>query len=303
VRETDYYTTADACSTETDYSYTMTASATRLLRLDRFVGPDEQFHLARCDYAPGRRVGMHRHDFTELFWVIAGRGRHQVNGVDQKLATGMVVLVRPDDCHALAAGAGERFAIFNLAFRTETARFLQTRYFGGEAWPWTGGATPATYRLDRPSLERWNRDAHRLADAPQTRLALEAFLLGAIESLTDPAPAGAAGPPDWLTRAIHDMDQPDKLREGARALARLADRSAEHVNRTVRRCYDCTATELVNDLRLNRAARLLRMTDLAIPDVAARAGYDNLGYFYRRFARRYETTPRRFRLDAQAVAR
>lgn len=281
----------------------MTTPAAKRLRLTNFLRPDQHFHLARCDYPAGRAVSPHRHDFTELFWVIDGAGTHVVNQTPQRLTTGTLVLMRPDDVHGLAARANERFAIFNLAFANEPARFIHERYFGGGDWPWAGGTLPASFTLDAVALERLNHEAHRLARAAQGRLPLESFLLNLLQMLSEQAPPAGDDRPTWLTHAIQRMDDGPALRRGVAALAQHAGRSTEHLNRVVRQRFGCTTTDLVNDLRLTRAARLLRVTDRPIPAVAYDAGYENLGYFYRRFKQRYRRTPRAYRRHAQAVAR
>jgi len=86
-------------------------------------------------------------------------------------------------------------------------------------------------------------------------------------------------------------------------MAELCGRSVEHLNRTVRQHFDCTTTQLINRLRLDRAARLLRLTNTPIAAVALDCGFDNLGYFYRRFGERFNQTPRAFRQKAQSVLR
>ncbi|MGH2559654.1 MAG: helix-turn-helix domain-containing protein, partial [Thermomicrobiales bacterium] len=55
----------------------------------------------------------------------------------------------------------------------------------------------------------------------------------------------------------------------------------------------------VNDLRLERAALLLRTTTQEITEIAAECGFDSLSYFYRLFGRRFGASPRAFRVHAR----
>jgi AraC family cel operon transcriptional repressor len=73
------------------------------------------------------------------------------------------------------------------------------------------------------------------------------------------------------------------------------------VNRTVRRCGGQTATDVVNGLRLERAALRLRMTTDGILDVALDCGFGNLGHFYRCFRGRFGMTPKAYRLAGRAT--
>jgi AraC-like DNA-binding protein len=91
-------------------------------------------------------------------------------------------------------------------------------------------------------------------------------------------------PPAWLAAAVAGCDSGHGLRDGTAALVRQSGRSAAHVNRTVRACYGCTATDLVNRLRLAAAERLLAASDLDTTTVAARVGFANRAHFHRLFA-------------------
>jgi len=82
----------------------------------------------------------------------------------------------------------------------------------------------------------------------------------------------------------------------------VAGRSREHVNRVDRATSGRTATELVNETRLTRAAAELTMTDDPIARIAVARGLPNLSHFYRLFNERFGTTPRRFRLRHHAPA-
>jgi AraC-like DNA-binding protein len=66
----------------------------------------------------------------------------------------------------------------------------------------------------------------------------------------------------------------------------------------LRRHLGMTGTEFVNEARLQHAARELRLSDRPIAEIALDCGYDNLGYFYRRFKARFGRPPRQYRLSA-----
>jgi AraC family cel operon transcriptional repressor len=248
-------------------------------------------------------VPLHTHDFAEVFWIERGRGTHLINGRRVPLDAGCVVLMRPDDEHTFIGVGAQPLTLVNVAFDTDTLGHLRRRYFARPApWPWAGDALPTMVRFNSVWIDELSAAAERLPATHQRQLDLDVFLLALLQRMSPVRHGGAAALPTWLHDAVESLRSEPDLSEGPLALARLADRSLDHVNRTVQRYLCKTATDLVNDIRLERAAERLRMTQRAIIQIADESGFNNLGYFYRVFTARYGVTPRRYRLAAQAVA-
>lgn len=67
------------------------------------------------------------------------------------------------------------------------------------------------------------------------------------------------------------------------------------LSREIKRKTGKTYTELLQEKRLNKAAFLLKNSDMKISTVAEKVGYDNFSYFHRIFARAYGATPKKYR--------
>ena len=260
------------------------------LRLRTFVPAGAFYHVART-HVSRTPSPQHTHDFAEVFWIEAGAGVHLLNGRPEELQTGDLVFVQPSDVHGFQARGPAGLTLLNVAFAAATLDFLRSNY----------GAFPHKAALTPPQLRRVQEWAEVLAVGEQTRLRRDAFLLQLLVVIGDDSSPTAL--PDWLRHAISQYGRAEHLTGGAPALARLAGRSPEHVNRTIRQALGKTTTDVVNELRLEHAARQLRMTDHKITEIALDCGLENLGYFYRIFAKRYGVTPRRYRLRERAVVR
>jgi AraC family cel operon transcriptional repressor len=94
------------------------------------------------------------------------------------------------------------------------------------------------------------------------------------------------------------MSEPENLRIGVAGLVALSGVGPAHLARTFQVHFGETPTAFVNELRIKRAAFLLRTTTRDIIDIAQECGFNNLSYFYRQFFRRCGQTPRRYRIDA-----
>lgn len=53
--------------------------------------------------------------------------------------------------------------------------------------------------------------------------------------------------------------------------------------------------QIVQETRLSMAARLLRDTDLAVREIAAHVGYENIGFFNTIFQEKYHLLPGEYR--------
>lgn len=255
--------------------------------------------VVRIHYQPGDGYDLHDHDFAEVFWIERGTAVHTVNGVEQRLEPGTLTLLRPRDAHAYAAPGG--FVMVNVTYRAELLDGLRQRFAADcMPWPWGDAALPTQVHLPGPGLERLQESADALAD-DQSRLAAEGFLIDVLRLVR--RAHRPAGMPAWLERALDEYQSPEHLAAGPAVFARLCGRVPAHVNRVVREVFACTATELVNRLRLEHAARLLKLSDRGIADIAAGCGFSSLAHFYRAFSARFGATPRDFRHGHQAVGR
>lgn len=67
--------------------------------------------------------------------------------------------------------------------------------------------------------------------------------------------------------------------------------SYDHLARRFKRAAGVTPLQHVNGLRMQRARRLLRDTELPIAEIAARLGFDSAAYFSRLYRQVQGTTP------------
>lgn len=263
------------------------------------VAKEEWFHLARFRFGRDRISAHHTHDFPEIFWVEHGTALHHINGSTKRLDAGDLVFIRPRDQHHLSAVNAEGFVLVNLAFaRSVLTDFRRrhaaaTRRFHHEA-----SVLPTRVPLNRAQLSELTEELARLANASNRgRLSLERFLLGLYLLIGEPRPIESTPRPDWLAVAMERIQERAFFADGARGLVRASGRSAEHVARTVREHLGCTPSDYVNRVRMNHAARELRLGARSIADIAADCGIGDLAHFYALFRAAFKTTPKRYRLE------
>ncbi len=82
-------------------------------------------------------------------------------------------------------------------------------------------------------------------------------------------------------------------------MASRAGVSSGHLRRLFADRYEISPYQYVIDVRMQRAAQMLRSSDAAVKEVASAVGVDDLAYFTRLFKARFGYPPARYRLASQ----
>ena len=268
--------------------------------LTDFVSGDDTFHLARVTHSARNRLALHDHGFPEVIWVEQGHGYHLINGETVSLEPGTIIFIRPRpaDTHTVRPkNWQETLTMGVVAFFTDTLQYHRARYFPDSTnYFWSEELLPHHLQVDTYTLNWLSDSLNELMRGPRSHRRLDQFLLTLFQMLDKTRkPSSRPGAPSWLTDALAHFDTPAFLAEGAQGFATLANRTPEHINRTVKKHYGLTLSGLINRERMAYAARQLVLTDAPISSIAYESGFENLGYFYTVFKKHFKTSPGRYR--------
>jgi AraC family transcriptional regulator, dual regulator of chb operon len=246
----------------------------------------------------GSPLGLHDHDYPELFWIEEGPCHHLINGHQDILETGDLVFVRAKDRHQFKAIGRHRFVMANLECHPRIINELKARHphpFAG--WFAEAKPMPLQTRLSSRCLQHIRRMAMDFAACAPDALHLESFLLDLAKLLQTPNPALAAISecPDWLRDALLRVEKPDVFSAGVPGFVQAAGRSAEHVSRTCKKHLGKTPTKIIEANRMKFAERQLRFTSDPITEISLACGYATTAQFYRSFRKHYGQTPLKYR--------
>lgn len=91
-----------------------------------------------------------------------------------------------------------------------------------------------------------------------------------------------------LLKHIHDnYHRPMNISE----LARMLQVTNQYFCRYFKQLTDMSFIDYLNDLRLQKAAQEIATTQQSIREISAKHGFDTIGYFFKLFRERYNTTP------------
>ena len=237
-------------------------------------------------FASDRDVGSHRHSSLELVLVTSGACRIQVGR------------------RWLEGGPGTLFTLPPQKIQyQQTLSFTRTTYIGFHIPANLFPHNARTIQLTPDSFAyRWVEELCDLHQAPsaapqQASTYLLMALIAVLNNLEARQKAAAAMHP-----TVRDAVQiiADRLSETLqiRRLAEQVHLSPSHLRALFREQFGCSPKQHQQQLRMERAQRLLRDPYLSIQEVARQCGYIDASYFTRLFRKIHGMPPGQWRQQA-----
>ncbi|TWI94541.1 transcriptional regulator, AraC family [Mucilaginibacter frigoritolerans] len=271
--------------------------------LGNFIHENDAFHIARVTIHTREDLSLHSHDYAEIFWVEKGKGYHLINDQKVLLQPGHLVMIRPDDKHTFTSDK-HGITIMNLAFSLETLAHLRARYFpDSKLYFWTNDKLPFQKLLDLTTINQISKRAEGYWKCQKSNLYVDSLLLSIFRfiSLYDNVKVDNQQIPSWLNKALQEFTSPELFKAGQNGFANLCEKNIDHVNRTVKRVFNKTLTELITELRMNYAAQQLSITNVPIKLICIDCGLTNLAHFYKIFKETYHQPPSVYRKATQTI--
>lgn len=263
-------------------------------------------------------IGVHRHSVWELYLQAAGTSRWRVGEDVRVLEPGAVLAVPPGVAHAMAGRPSARHHFSYAA--VDVAAVLARRPGLAPVWAGQDGrdGSAGSPARDRPGAwtgrEAWHAPAGSALEGPFRRLVrevtarpahgrdgLELAVDGLVLEATRLRQGGGGGtalvhPAVQAARDLLDgaYDRPWRLPD----LAARAGLSPNHLAELFTRDTGLTPHRYLALRRLERAAELLRQTDLPVTAIAADLGFASPSHLARAFRARYGRSPRAWRTGA-----
>jgi AraC family cel operon transcriptional repressor len=260
------------------------------------ISPNRAFHFARASMQGRDACAVHVHDFAEVFWVERGSGTHLIHEQQVTISAGDLVTIRQADAHGFEAD-DKGFTLVNIAFPLDILRALKRRYALDDTLFWSKQKMPDAFHLTSERVVRMNHAAAELSNATNNKFAIERFLLNLVFELSvrSESRESSRALPEWISQMVDWAQSPEHFALGVNHIAKLANRSPEHVSREFRKHTGKTLVEALNEARMTFAAARLRISTDEIADIALACGFDSLGHFYQRFRAYHGVTPKQYR--------
>lgn len=258
----------------------------------------------RTVYIYNEKSKLHCHDFFEVFLTLSDNIIHNINGQKESMQRGTLVFIRKDDTHCYEYTASESASFINLSFPESVMQSLFT--YLGDGFP-TAALLSAPHPPSVDLLEEdisWFQKQLELLNATDSReVELLQYrcrvLLGKIftryfSRLSDSCPEDP-GIPRWLSHLDQQMQKLEHFSQSPEHMVQLSGKCRAYLGRMVKQHYNKTIPEYINDIRLNYWANSLLTSDLPILDLCYDCGFENVGWAYSLFKKKYGVSPLKYR--------
>ncbi|WP_293760578.1 AraC family transcriptional regulator [uncultured Aquitalea sp.] len=224
----------------------------------------------------------HQHDHHQLVLPVRGCLELEVDGRGGRVDAGSLAVIEAGASHGFAASGDNRFLVADVPLSMSGA--------------WLAAAP---FRPLSPPLQSYLvflRDMAGQTATPACQLSMLALLLQLL-------PGGDAAPDPRLRRACAWLEA--RLAEDCKLadLARDVHLSPRQLSELFRRQLGVSPGQYLQNLRMDKARRLLESTRLPVQQVAEACGYGSLAAFSDRFARHTGQSPTHYRRHGKTERR
>jgi AraC family cel operon transcriptional repressor len=244
---------------------------------------------------------LHLHEQPEVVLLLSGSVKHLVNNEEQRLSGGSLLFLRPNDTHCFKHYKNRQCELLTFSFRLELlmslSEYLEDDNF---MWHFTESVTPPIFTVSSHDVEFISHELlliNRLPSSAMRRVRVKVILAKLFTNyfLDFETWRQRHAVPEWLIRLCHKMDDQQKLRQGLRALKKLAPCTQEHLCKMFRRHLHKSPTEFINELRMKHAKLMLQNPNSDIYEISCKLGIESLSRFYRLFKKHHGVPPVKYR--------
>lgn len=254
---------------------------------------NRKYYTADFKLASNSNNKNHTHDFYEVITITSGEFIEYNNGEKFVLEKGWFHFIKPTDKHYLVTSKKENNILRNIVFEHDFFKQLLE-----EVDLQNTDHIFKPFKLDENTFDAFLKKI-RLLDKIDNTEKTNMYLLKSIffdmifnikfcnEDKNDV--------PKWLGRCYMKIQEDENYIKGLPYLIQLSGKSQSHLTRQLKKYYHITPTDFINNLRVQKTASLLCLTDEKILEVALECGFENMSYYNRIFKEKYGVTPRQYR--------
>ena len=261
-----------------------------------FINSDYRFDLVKG----AKNFGIiHTHTFFEFMIVTKGSANYYLNGTDNVLEEGDVILTYPTDVHQATTNGSEEFNFYNFAVSLEEINrcfiFLGISQSDDHMIRFNNmykSNSHMQFIYDIKTIE--NAKENQEVDIFENKCKI--FAIRILTSLLDNNSYRILKP---VQKRIYDLvsnlNEFDNLFYGVEYLYQNCGYNNCYFNREFKTLLGTTPSLFILDLRLTKSLHLLRETTMQVSGVCYKVGFESQSYYTLKFKEKYGLTPLQYK--------
>lgn len=269
--------------------------------------------LAIRKHARFMEYPKHRHNYLELMYVYSGNMTHHIENKAIVINQGELLLLNQNIEHSIEY-CNEDDIIFNFIIRPDFLEFLATmiedeneinQFIFNALYSSANNGEYLVFKV--AEIEKIKDDVESIITAlyqgAMTTLTLKllvGLLLSDLMYYPETIETYSANSFDLVVLSgIYKYIETNYQKASLGELSRKINQPDYKICKIVKKMTGKTFKTLVQDVRLNKAASLLRTTNLPVASIINEVGYDNMTYFYRIFGDKFKQKPNEYRIGSE----
>ena len=263
------------------------------LYTDAFQDPskDYAFNLLYHDFPI-----MHNHNYWEFLIVLSGEYIHTINGREETIKRGQIIIIRPEDYHMLVQSS-KSASHLNIMVKCEAIEKLCKNYseaFFNELLKEETNISMNDVYINKIQaccllLNGLDEEKQQLTMNYITNL----ILINVIDQLFDVV----NDKPKWLLDLIAEMHRQENISWTVSDVVSYSNYSHVHLIREFKKYFDCSIVEYLRKVKISFATDYLKHSNLSISEISELLGFSSVSHLNHIFKETTGKTPLQYRKD------
>ncbi len=257
-------------------------------------------HYMQTDYPE-----FHYHDFWEFVIVTEGTIVHKINRIERQVPKNTLLVLRPEDKHAIFNVFNGQSAHLNLIVRTETfkticdclapdlyASLLEEPYIEYEIKQSITDSFVNMYHKSRIVENTGGNEYDNFVTMIFLSMLKELFYNAKIRKPNDEEQPRYSAAVNEIITLMHDEKN---ITQSIDEILTSVNYSHCHIIRLFKKEIGLTPSQYFLKIKLDYSKRLLESTNLTISNISSNIGFSSLGHFTQIFKREFGVSPATYR--------
>lgn len=245
-------------------------------------------HDERCN------CELHRHEYFEIEFILSGSGTYEVDNIAYPMERDMLFFTTPASFHIL--NTNEPFRLINISFSFDVFTELGMDIF-------VDTTAPVALKLlgdDREVMHTYLKElifAQREFNEPYKKCLLSCIL----HKIAKLSPVYSPSANNHIRKALIYISNNIGSEITLESVAKHLGISSVYLCTYFKETMGMSFKSYLDNIRFDYALKLLKSTEISTIEIAHLSGFKDYSNFMRRFKKRYDITPNKFRIEQKEL--